>query len=118
MDLAGDRATLAAALSNAPDVTGYQYRPLKPRMGDAWPLLGVMERGPGRSFEATWRVLVWLPQGPQKASEWVDAHTEDIVDALEPVGYVDRIEAVTIPDGDADQTAQYRYALQFTVRSE
>lgn len=113
MDLAGDRAALAAALSNASDVTGYLYRPVKPRAGDAWPLLGVMERGPGRAFDASWRVLVFLPQGPKEASEWVDAHTEDIVDALEPVGYVDRIEPATITDGDAD-----RFALQFTVRSE
>lgn len=113
MDLAGDRQTLATALSIATDVTGHLYRPVKPRIGDAWPLLGVMERGPGRAFEASWRVLVWLPQGPKEASEWVDAHTENIVDALEPVGYVDRIEPVTIPDGDSD-----RYALQFIVRSE
>lgn len=115
MDLAGDRAALAAALSNAPGVTGYQFRPGTKQLqaGDAWPLLGVMDRGPGLVFEATWRVLVALPTGPKEASEWVDAHTEDIVDALTPVAFVDRIEPVTIPDGDTD-----RYALQFTVRSE
>lgn len=115
MDLTGDRAALVAALSTAPDVIGHLVRPLKPRLGDAWALLGPMERGPGRSFEASWRVLVFLAQqaGGQMALEWVDAHVEQIVDALEPVAFVDRIEVVTLAEGDAAP-----YALQFTVRSE
>lgn len=113
MDLAADRTAIAAALSTAPDVTGYAFRPVKLRAGDAWPLLGTMDRAGGLSFTVSWRVLVFLPQDGPGASEWVDSHVEAIVDALEPVGFVDRIEPVTISDGDAD-----RYALQFLMRSE
>lgn len=115
MDLAGDRAAIVAALSTAPDVTGHLDRPVMPRLGDAWALPGVMERGPGRSFEVSWRVLVFLAQqsGGPTAFEWVDAHVEQIVDALEPLVFVDRIEVVTLAEGDAAP-----FALQFTVRSE
>lgn len=119
MSLAGDRQAIAAALSTAPGVTGYEFRPANPRQpvrlraGDAWPVLGAMDRGPGRAFEVTWRVLVYLPHAVVKASEWVDEHHEQLVDALEDVGFVDRIEVVTIPDGDANP-----YVLQITMRSE
>ncbi|WP_420123205.1 hypothetical protein [Nakamurella sp.] len=113
MSLAGDRQAIADALSTATDVTGHLYRPVKLRHGDAWPLLGALERGPGRAFEVSWRVLVYLPQDGAAASEWVDAHHEGLVDALEAVGFVDRIEPITIPDGDANP-----YVLQITMRSE
>lgn len=113
MSLVGDRAAIAAALSGATGVTGYEYRPTTPRPGDAWPLLGAMERADGLSFYVTWRVLVLLPQNEQAASEWMDAHTEDLVDALEPLGFVDRLEPAVITANSADQ-----YALQITMRSE
>ncbi|RKN38453.1 hypothetical protein [Micromonospora endolithica] len=117
MSLAGDRQAIAAALSTAPDVTGHAFRPATTRLreGDAWPLLGTLERGPGMSWAASWRVLVALPTDGVKSAEWVDSHYQDLVDALEgaDVGFVDRIEPVTIPDGDAE-----RYALQITMRSE
>lgn len=119
MSLTGDRKAIADALSTAPGVTGYEFRPANPRQpvqlraGDAWPLLGAMERGPGRAFEVTWRVLVFLPQDAVKSAQWVDDHHEALVDALEQVGFVDRIEPVTITDGDANP-----YALQITMRSE
>jgi len=119
MSLAGDRQAIAAALSTAAGVTGHEFRPANPRQpvrlraGDAWPLLGAMERGPGRAFEVTWQVLVYLPQDGVKAAQWIDDHHEALVDALEQVGFVDRIEPTTIPDGDANP-----YVLQITMRSE
>ncbi|MGC4769203.1 hypothetical protein ACLQ25_09510 [Micromonospora sp. DT44] len=113
MSLTGDRQAIAAALSTAPDVTGHEFRPVRLRHGDAWPLLGAMERGPGRAFEVSWRVLVFLPQDGPASAQWVDDHHEALVDALEDVGFVDRIEPTTIPDGDANP-----YVLQITMRSE
>lgn len=115
MDLAASQVALAAALSTVDDVTGHAYRPATKQLqaGDGWARLGPMERGPGRVFEVAWRVFVALPRGGPESTEWVQAHVEDIVDALEPVGFVDQIEVVEIPDGDSS-----RYALQFIVRSE
>ncbi len=113
MDLAAGRQALVDALSSAPDVTGHAFRPAKPRIGDAWPLLGPMERADGWAFTVSWRVLVWLPQDGPGSSGWVERHVNELVDALTPVGFVERIEPLTIPDGDNE-----RFALQFQLRSE
>ncbi|MDG4799050.1 hypothetical protein [Micromonospora sp. WMMD980] len=113
MDLAAGRKQLVDALSSAPDVTGHLFRPPKPRAGDAWPLLGAMERAEGRAFTVTWRVLVFLPEGATGSAEWVEQHVNELVDALEPVGFVERIEPTTITDSDTE-----RYALQISVRGE
>lgn len=113
MSLTGTREAIATAASTAPDVIGYAYRPITPRPGDTWPLLGPMERADGLAFYVTWRVIVFLPQDERAASEWIDTHVEDLVDALEPVGFVDRIEPAVISTSAGDQIA-----LQITMRGE
>lgn len=114
MSLSGYRAQIAAALSTVAGVKGYAYRPDTLRAGDAWPLLGPLNRGPARSFEVTWRVLVYLPQDEEAASQWIDAHHEPLVDAMEDnVGFVDRCEPVAITASGNDQ-----FAWQITMRSE
>lgn len=113
MSLVGDRAEIAAALSTVDGVKGYAYRPAVLRAGDGWPLLGPLERADGLSFTATWRVFVVLPQDEQAASEWLDARHEDLVDALEPAGFVDRIEPVEL-----STEAGGLLAIQITMRSE
>lgn len=109
--LSGYRTTIAESLSTVEGVNGYQYRPATPRPGDAWPLLGSLDRGPGLAFYVTWRVYVFLPQDERQASEWIDAKYEAVVDALEPVGFVDRIEPVKIDGSD-------QYAIQILMRGE
>ena len=113
MSLSGQRAAIAAALSTVTDVNGYEDRPTTPRPGDAWPLLSALDRADGLAFETTWRVLVFLPQAERGASDWIDGHHEQLVDGLEPVGFVDRIEPVALAAAGGDQ-----YALQITMRGE
>lgn len=113
MSLVGDRAAIAAALSTVDGVTGYEKRPTTARPGDAWPLLAALDRAGGWSFTVNWRVLILLPQDEGKASKWIDDRHEALVDALEPVAYVERIEPVLIQANNTDQ-----YALQITMRSE
>lgn len=113
MSLTDDREAFATALTTVDGVKGYAYRPPAPRPGDAWPLLGAMDRADGLAFIVSWRVLVFLPQDERAASMWMDAHVDGLVDALEPLAFVDRIEPVnTGPD------AAPQYALQITMRSE
>lgn len=112
MSLTGYRAEIAAALSTVTGVTGYAYRPTTPKPGDAWPLLGPLDRTDGLIFEPSWRVLVLLPQDERAASEWIDGNYENLVDALLPVGFVDRIEPVSLDVGGSNQ-----YALQISMRS-
>ncbi|MCT2277994.1 hypothetical protein M3G91_10190 [Micromonospora chalcea] len=114
MSLQGDRKAIADALSTVVGVTGYAKRPTTRKAGDGWPLLSSLERAAGLSFTVTWRVLILLPQDETKASEWIDVHHEDLVDALEQAGFfVDRLEPVVLAASGADQ-----YALQISMRSE
>lgn len=113
MSLVGDRAAIAAALSTVDGVTGYRSRPTVFTPGDAWPLLGPLDRADGYSFTATWRVFLVLPNDEVKASEWLDAHVDALVEALLPVGYVDQIVPVSLTTEAGDQ-----FAVQITMRSE
>lgn len=106
------RDDIAAALSAADGVTGYAYRPTTAKPGDAWPLSGQWDRSEGLTFIRTWRVVVLLPQDDRAASDWADDHMEDLVDALLPVGFVDRIDFVPAAAESTDQ-----FALQITMRS-
>lgn len=113
MSLVGDRQAIADALSTAPGVKGYAYRPTSTKPGDGWPLLSSLDRAAGLAFTVTWRVLIILPGDEVAASEWIDAHHEQLVDALEPVGFVDTVAPVKLESGAGDQ-----YALQMTMRGE
>lgn len=113
MTLIAKRAEFATALSTVDDVTGYAYRPATPKTGDAWPLLGPLERDDGLAFMVTWRVIVLLPSDERDASAFIDAHFEDLVDALEPIAFVDGATPVGRP-----AEAGSEYALEITTRSE
>lgn len=113
MSLIGDRAAIAAALRTIDGVTGYPSRPKITKPGDAWPLLGPLDRADGHSFTATWRVFVITPSDEVKASEWIDAHVDELADALLPVGYIDQILPVAVTTEAGDQLA-----IQITMRSE
>lgn len=113
MSLEDKRQEFADALSTVGDVTGFPYRPATPRAGDAWPLLSSMERGPGSTFEDTWRVRVFLPQDERLASQWIDSHAEALFVAVNPVAFIERFEPVTLTAGTTSQ-----FALEITCRSE
>jgi hypothetical protein len=107
------RQTLADALSTATGVRGVVKRPATPRAGDAWPLWDGAERGDGGAFMMSWRVRVFLPQDEVAASEWVDAHLDDVYDAIQPVAFVESFRPVVVPTSSGEQ-----FALDITVRSE
>ncbi|MEU5965951.1 hypothetical protein ABZ777_32500 [Micromonospora parva] len=113
MSLVGDRTAIATALSTVDGVTGHPTRPTVLTPGDAWPLLGPLDRADGYSFTATWRVFVVLPPDEIAASEWLDAHVDGLADALLPVGFVDQFVPVAVTTEAGDQLA-----IQITMRSE
>lgn len=111
MSLADDRAAIAAAVSEVPGVTGHRYRPAPMMPGAAWPLLEMIERSP--EFAVTWRVVVALPVGERRASDWMDTHHDLLADSLEEFGYVERLEPGNLATeaGDMD-------VMIITVRKE
>jgi hypothetical protein len=104
------RAEIAAALSTVADVTGWTQRPGVPNVGDAWPLLGPMDRADGDAFIVTWLVRVFVPQDEIAASSWWDQHWPPLYFALQPVGFVDRVAPVAL--------AQDQLAFEITMRAE
>lgn len=113
MSLVNDRAEIAAALSTVTDVNGYEYRPTTPRPGDAWPTLPTLERVGGLVWQATWTVIVFLPQDERAASAWIDDHFLAIVTALQVPGFADAAEPGVMQTSGGDQ-----YVLEITMRSE
>ena len=107
------REDIREALTDVDGVSPAAYRPTVLKTGDAWPLLSLLERGDGWAFTRTWRVFVVLPQDERAASDRFDALVPDLLDALEPIGYVDRFEPVKIETSGGDLLA-----LAVTLRSE
>jgi hypothetical protein len=113
VSLTGQRQEIADALSTADGVTGHPFRPRTFPAGAAWPLLDRLDRGPAHDFEATWRVVVILPDDEQRASEWFDAHHEDVAEALADFGHVDSIAPFLVATDSGDMEA-----MILTIRRE
>jgi hypothetical protein len=113
VSLAGKRQQIAAALDSVADVHGHEHRPSTMAVGDAWPLLGPLDRVRGTAFVATWRVRLILPQDEEAASEWLDEHWPPLFYALERHGSVTRAVPVMLPAGGGDM-----YALEITLLAE
>lgn len=105
----GTRAALAAAAGTVDGVTGYAKQPGAYRTGDAWAVWGGSERFDGGLFLTTWRVLVAIPNDEAGADQWIADHLEALIDALQPVAHIDRVDPVLLA-GTNDR------ALQFTAR--
>lgn len=113
LTLRGDRQAIATALSTVQGVRGYEYRPPTPRPGDAWPTLPSLELEHGLMWQATWTVIVFLPQEERAAAEWLDARFLEIAAALREPGLATAAQPAVMPTSGGDQ-----YVLEITMRSE
>jgi hypothetical protein len=111
--LVDTRQTLAEALSDVIGVVGYPYRPTTPQVGDAWPLLGPLERADGFAFYVSWRVLVFLGGDETYASQWIDEHLDGLIEGISPVAYVDGAQPVQLSSASGNA-----FGFQINVRSE
>ena len=114
MSLTTDRAVIAAALNTVAEVTGYEHRPKVQKPGDAWPTLPTVQREQGLVWRPEWTVVVFLPQDPQEASEWMDAHLLDVLAALQTSSplFPESAEPAVMPTSGGD-----KYVLEITGRS-
>jgi hypothetical protein len=90
MSFTDTRAELVTALSSVTGVTGYDSPPTVLTVGDAWPLLESADRGPGRAWSATWRIMVIIGKvGDEKQSiAFTDVVLPELVDEINPIAYV------------------------------
>jgi hypothetical protein len=96
------RASIAEALSTVDGVKGYAERPTVIKPGDSWPLVDVLNRGPGSAFETTWRVLVLIGNDVGTATDRMDSLIPDVTQALQPVLYVDSARPIAIATAAGD----------------
>lgn len=112
--MSASRATLAAALSTVPGLTGHDMEVTAPSKGDAWPLLVGIQRGPrGRTAEVSWRVIVILGGDVIEAEKMLDTLWWPISDAVQSLAVVDSATAALFPTEAGDM-----YAAEFIMRSE
>src|SRR5258707_11009408 len=102
MSFAEAREALAAAVSTVPGITGYPKRPAVLNPGDAWPLLARAARGPGNAYEFEWRVLVLVGRGESDAIDQTEAWLPPLLEALDPVAYVDTAAPFAIATSGGD----------------
>ncbi len=91
------RQILASALDAVSDVRGHAKRPFTLAEGDAWPVLGPLDRASGTAFLVT----------------WIDEHWADLFYALAPHGHVQRGVPTMLAASPADL-----YALEITLIAE
>jgi hypothetical protein len=107
------RANIAAALSLVAGVTGYAKKPKVTKAGDAWPLINELTRGPGASFQTTWRIAVTIGADEGTAIDQFDTLVPEVTQALQAVAYVDSARPITVPTEAGDL-----YGVEIIARSE
>lgn len=107
------RQTLAAAVSTVDGLQGYDERPTSPQAGDSWPLVAEINRGPGDTFEWTWRIAIVLGGDVGTATDMFDTVVPAVVQALKAEIYVDSARPLTIPT-----EAGSLYGVEIIGRSE
>lgn len=119
MSISSTRTALEGALDAATGVQFYERPPSTPRTGDAfgfWSGAIPPDRGAyALSFAHEWQVHIVVPADPVAADEWVEAHLEDVVDAVADVLAISSIQPGKIPAGKS--TSEYN-ALIITGRTE
>lgn len=77
------RESIAAALSLVEGVKGYAHPPKTRKTGDAYPLIGSLERGRGLSFGVVWRVILILGGDVVKADDLLEQLLPEIAVTLQ-----------------------------------
>lgn len=107
------RESIADALSTLEGVTGYAKKPDTVTVGDAWPLVDALERGPAKAFQTSWRIVMVLGNDPATATDQLDELVPAVCDALAAEVYVDSARPRSIP-----VEAGSLYGCEILARSE
>lgn len=105
MSNVGVRAALAAAASTVDGVAGFPQQPDTITEGAAWPMWrGAAVADGVPVLTQTWSVVFAVGADLLAVDEWVDAHLDEIWDALQPIMHIDDIAPTMINTGIAGLT--------------
>lgn len=107
------RQSIADALSVLENVNGYPKKPDVVTIGDAWPLVDSLERGPGQAFQTRWRIALVLGADVETATDQLDELVPAVCEALVAEVYVDSARPLSIP-----VEAGSLYGCEIIARSE
>lgn len=112
------RTEIAAAVTGSwggVRVVGHAGRPSAIGAGDCWPVVDLIERGPGDAFEVSWNVIVVLSADEATAFTQIEALLPALIAQIEDsaTGFVTGAVPVSYPT-----SAGELFALQINVRSE
>jgi hypothetical protein len=113
MSNATTRAAIATAANTVDGVTVHAVKPASPGPGDGWVRWRGAERADGFAFMNTWQLVVIVAPDDAKSDEQTDRLGYALAEALEPVIFIDSLEAVAI----ATSAGQLR-AVEIIGRSE
>lgn len=120
MTIADTKEALAAALNGLAGVKAYPSKPATLEAGDAFVRWGGWARADGdasAAFEATYTVVVVLPQGSEEAADsWAYDHADVLTDALQPLMYVDSVQPSLLAVEGSKPGGMY--SLTITGRTE
>lgn len=93
------RESIADVLTTVDKVRGHANRPRTYKAGDAWPLVGSVDRYNGLMWQTTWRILLCLGGDEVKADKLLEQVAVPIAQALQDadVLYVNAIVPFLMP---------------------
>jgi hypothetical protein len=115
MTIAEGREEIVAALNSAAGISAFSTRPRALTVGSAWPRWRGFNRSDGSTglMLSSWDCYVVVGRDELAADTFVDERGADLMDALQPAGWVTAIEPYQIV---TDQGPMF--AVQITITRE
>jgi ADP-heptose:LPS heptosyltransferase len=115
MSLMDKRNEVVTALQELGYLKPYAVRPpTYKEPGVTWYVQRDLEIDPeAGQYENSFYVVVFMHQDEATAAQWMSDHWREIVDALEPVCYIDSVGLVNLGDSQNSE-----FAMQLRARSE
>jgi len=102
MSVEDDQAAIVQALEAVPDITGYADESPMMNAGDAIVQWATWEaQGARLLYTVTWKVFVVLGADPRTAVRFLDQHLVAILEAVDPLLYIVKVDRVQFPTATA-----------------
>ncbi len=97
MSIVETRTEITEALATVDGLYATETQPGTMGAGSAWPTLtGIARDETTNQFVGSWRIIIATGGDPISALLYMDEHLQDVVDAVQPVAYVESIAPVDL----------------------